>query len=225
VERTIAAVFAHPDDETFATGGTLAKYASEGARIVLYCATDGSAGKTSGIPVSSAEELGRLRRQEVEAACSVLGVEWPRFGGHQDGALAQAGDERVIGEIVDFLQAERPDVVITFGPEGAPTQHRDHKAICALATRACEIEAPPRLCYVTWQQPIADIYGCTGQPIDITIDVRPWLGKKREAFHAHASQRQHETAFEKGGMTDDECFHVASGVPAPAGATDLFAGL
>ena len=57
--RTLSAVFAHPDDETFATGGTLAKYAEEGARVTLYCATDGDAGRTSGIPFSSREELGR----------------------------------------------------------------------------------------------------------------------------------------------------------------------
>jgi LmbE family N-acetylglucosaminyl deacetylase len=43
--RILAAVFAHPDDETFATGGTLAKYAESGARCSLYCATDGDAGR------------------------------------------------------------------------------------------------------------------------------------------------------------------------------------
>ena len=73
--RTIAVVFSHPDDETFATGGTLAKYASEGARIVLYCATNGDAGKTSGIPVSSREELGALRRQvEVRHCAGFFGL-------------------------------------------------------------------------------------------------------------------------------------------------------
>jgi LmbE family N-acetylglucosaminyl deacetylase len=51
--RTLAAVFAHPDDETFATGGALAKYAKTGTRVALYSATDGDAGRSSGIPVGS----------------------------------------------------------------------------------------------------------------------------------------------------------------------------
>ena len=239
--RTIAAVFAHPDDETFATGGTLAKYASEGARIVLYCATNGDAGKTSGIPVSSREELGALRREELRAACEILGVTPTWFGDHADGALAQVDPDTALGEIVAFLRQSRPDVVLTFGPEGAPTQHRDHRAICRLATAAYHLAGtsafgaqhlngllPPRakrLCYVTWPVEIEQIYHAQGQPIDIRVDVRAWLDRKREAFRAHATQRQHEEAFEKGVVTDDECYFVASGVPAPSGASDLFAGL
>ena len=66
--RSLVAVFAHPDDETFAIGGTLARYAGEGVRCSLYCATDGDAGRSSGIPVSSRAELGALRRRELHAA-------------------------------------------------------------------------------------------------------------------------------------------------------------
>ena len=65
--RRLAAVFAHPDDETFATGGTLAKYADAGARVTLYVATDGDAGRSSGIPFSSREELGRIRHVLIQA--------------------------------------------------------------------------------------------------------------------------------------------------------------
>ncbi len=223
--RTIAAVFAHPDDETFATGGTLAKYADEGVRCVLYCATDGDAGKTSGLPVSSREELGQLRRSELVAASEVLGIEPAALGGHPDGALGQVPEDVVVGEIVAFLERERPDVVITFGPEGAPTRHRDHIAINAFATRACAIAGVPRLCYVTWPQEIAELFNTEGQPIQIRVDVREFFERKRAAFRAHATQRQHEEAFERGVMTDDECYFVAAGVPVLPGATDLFAGL
>jgi LmbE family N-acetylglucosaminyl deacetylase len=119
--RALAAVFAHPDDETFATGGTLAKYADEGARISLYCATDGDAGRTSGIPVASREELGRIRRAELLDACARLGIRSVDHGGHADGALNSADPDVVLGQIVAFLRRERPQVVLTFGPEGAPT--------------------------------------------------------------------------------------------------------
>jgi LmbE family N-acetylglucosaminyl deacetylase len=241
VPRTIALVFAHPDDETFATGGTLAKYASEGARMVLYSATDGGAGKSSGIPVSSPGELGRIRRTELAAACQVLGVQPPVIGNHADGQLGAASATDVTRDIVRFLRAERPDVVITFGPEGAPTQHRDHKAISSLTTMACLFAASAdsqpeepglpvhevkRLCYVTWPTPAPDeLYQTRGQPVHIGVDVTEWLPRKHEAFLAHATQRQHEAAFEKASMLPVECYHVAWGTPAPEGATDIFAGL
>ena len=71
--QRLTALFAHPDDETFATGGTIARYSSRRNRCSLYCATDGDAGRSSGIPVSSRAELGALRRAELHAACDVLG--------------------------------------------------------------------------------------------------------------------------------------------------------
>ena len=82
--RRIAVVFAHPDDETFCTGGTIAKYASEGVGIDLFCATSGDAGKTSGVPVSSREELARIRQEELRSAASVLGVESIELGDYID---------------------------------------------------------------------------------------------------------------------------------------------
>src|SRR5438045_8877741 len=98
--RSLAAVFAHPDDETFATGGRRAKHADEGTRVTLYCATDGDAGRSSGIPFSSREELGRIRRAELLQACALLGVQRVEHGGHPDGALAAVDPDVVIGQIV-----------------------------------------------------------------------------------------------------------------------------
>src|SRR3954470_2077015 len=112
--RRLTAVFAHPDDETYATGGTLARYASEGVRCSLYCATDGDAGQSSGIPVSTRGELGALRRAELRAACDVLGVQSVVCGGHPDGDLHGIDPEVVIGEIVAMIRREQPEVVITF---------------------------------------------------------------------------------------------------------------
>ena len=132
----VAALFAHPDDETYATGGTLARCAADGVRVSLYCATDGDAGQSSGIPVSNRAELGALRRAELRAACAVLGIASVVHGGHGDGMLASTEPDIVIGEMVQLLRLERPDVVLTFGPEGAPTMHRDHRAISRLATSA-----------------------------------------------------------------------------------------
>jgi len=240
--RAIAAVFAHPDDETFATGGTLAKYSAEGVRCSLYCATDGDAGRSSGIPVSSRAELGAIRRAELVAACAALGVTAISHGGHPDGALAATDPELVIGEIVAHLRRERPDVVLTFGPEGAPTGHLDHRAICRLATSATllagtsaypeQLDAglaphrPARLCYVTWPAPAPHEAPRTeGQPREICVPVVKWHPKKLEAFFAHRTQRQHESYFRAEAMPETEDYFVACGVPAPREAASLFDGL
>ncbi|HUQ45913.1 MAG TPA: PIG-L family deacetylase [Gemmatimonadaceae bacterium] len=241
--RCLTAVFAHPDDETFAIGGTLARYSDDGVRCSLYCATDGDAGGTSGIPVSSPAELASLRQAELRAACEVLGIAALERGAHPDGALAAADPELVMSEIVRLIRRERPGVVVTFGPEGAPTRHRDHRVISRLATAAylladtttaypdqlAEGLAPhraDRLCYVTWPTPAPGIEPATeGQPIDISVAVREWLPRKQQAFERHRTQHQHRAHFERLALTDTEDYFVAIGAPAPRGAADLFAGL
>jgi LmbE family N-acetylglucosaminyl deacetylase len=241
--RRLTAVFAHPDDETFAVGGTLARYADDGVRCSIYCATDGDAGRSSGIPVSSPAELAALRREEMRAACEALGVATIERGGHPDGGLAAVDPEMVLAEIVRLIRRERPEVVLTFGPEGAPTRHRDHRAISRLATAAylladtttaypeqlAEGLAPhraERLCYVTWPDPPPGAELDTeGQPTDIRVAVQAWLPRKQQAFEAHRTQHQHRAHFERLALFDTEDFFVAMGVPVPRGATDLFAGL
>jgi LmbE family N-acetylglucosaminyl deacetylase len=241
--RRLTAVFAHPDDETFAIGGTLARAAADGTRCSLYCATDGDAGRSSGIPVASREELARLRRDELRAACAVLGVAALECGGHPDGALAATDPDVVLAEIVRLIRRERPEVVITFGPEGAPTRHRDHRAISRLATAAFLLadtttaysdqlaeglapHRPDRLCYVTWPTPAPGAELDTeGQPIDLSVPVRDCLARKQQAFEAHRTQHEHRAHFERLGLTAEEHFFVAMGMPAPRGAVDLFAGL
>jgi LmbE family N-acetylglucosaminyl deacetylase len=241
--RALTAVFAHPDDETFATGGTLAKYTEAGVRCSLYSATDGDAGRSSGIPVSSREELGRLRRAELQAACAALGVQALECGGHPDAALAAVDPEIVLREIVGLIRRERPQVVLTFGPEGAPTGHLDHKAISRLATSAVllagtvtaypeQLEAglaphrPSRLCYVTWPVPAPhEAPRKEGQPRQICVPVEPWHPRKLDAFFAHRTQLQHEEYFRREAMPVTEDYFVALGTPARAGEDDLFGGL
>jgi LmbE family N-acetylglucosaminyl deacetylase len=240
--RAITAVFAHPDDETFATGGTLAKYAEAGVRCSLYCATDGDAGRSSGILFSSRAELGTIRRAELLEACRRLGVTVVEHGGHLDAALQAADPEVVMRQIVALLRRERPQVVLTFGPEGAPTGHLDHRAISRLATSAVllagtsafpeQLEAglvphrPDRLCYVTWPVPApGEAPRKEGQPIHIREPVAPWHPRKLDAFFAHRTQLDHEAYFKREAMPMAEDYFVAIGTPAPAGATGIFDGL
>ena len=241
--RSVTAVFAHPDDETFAIGGTLAKYSDDGIRCSLYCATDGDAGRSSGIPVSSPAELAVIRRAELRDAAARLGIAVIECGGHPDGSLGTTDPELVIGEIVRLIRIERPDVVITFGPEGAPTRHRDHRVISRLATAATLLAGTrsaypdqiaaglrphraPRLCYVTWAGMLMSHDEPTeGQPAHISIDVSAWLPRKEQAFEAHRTQHDHRAQFERLALAPTEEFFVAIGAPAPAGADDPFVAL
>ncbi|MEO8561492.1 MAG: PIG-L family deacetylase [bacterium] len=240
--RALTAIFAHPDDETFATGGTLAKYSDAGVRCSLYAATDGDAGRASGISVSSRAELGRTRREELRAACAMLGVKTIECGGHPDAALAAADPQVVISEIVQLIRRERPQVILTFGPEGAPTGHLDHRAICRLATSAMLLAATSaypdqlesglathrasRLCYVTWPASApGDAPRQESQPRQICIPVTRWHPRKLDAFFAHRTQLDHRAYFEREAMPPTEDYFVAIGVPAPGGADDLFSGL
>ena len=239
----LACVFAHPDDETFATGGTLAKLAAAKVRIDLFCATDGDAGKNSGIPVSSRIELAARRRAELAAAAQILGIASLSTPGHGDGILRDVDPDRLVGEIVFFLRRHRPDIVLTFGPEGAPTQHRDHRAISRAATAAYFLAALPteyadqmrevqphqatRLYYCAWEPPTP---GSELMTLSLTatccVDVGAFLETKRAAFLAHATQRQHEARFEELGMRPTERFALAAGAPQRRFVTDdLFDGL
>ncbi len=223
---TIAGIFAHPDDETFSIGGTIAKYAARGVRWELFCATDGDAGRSSGVAVKSKAELGAIRRNELIAAARLLGVKGDIVArGHPDGRLGEVDPDRLIGEIVRFLREARPDVVVTFGPEGAPNAHRDHRAISRAATAAFFLAASPtaygdqentphaaaRLYYCTWPPPgPGSPHTVHGAPATVRVDVRRELEVKRRAFEVYATQRDLRDRFELLAFTDEEWFALVS---------------
>lgn len=241
---TLSGIYAHPDDETFSGGGTFAKYSAAGVRCTLYCATDGQAGKTSGLPVNSAAELGALRRRELKAAADVLGIASVESPGHPDGGLRGMDQDQLIAEIVRHIRRERPDVIITFGPEGAPNTHPDHRVISRAATAAfflagietafteqltagLRAHAARRLYYVTWPDPPRGVMHETrGVPATARIDVRAFREREWDAFRAHASQQVLQPRFEETSATDDELFALAAGIAQPTPMVDdLFAGL
>lgn len=240
----LTGIYAHPDDETFSGGGTYAKYSAEGVRCTIFCATDGDAGKTSGLTVASKDELGALRRKELDAAARLLGIQRVESPGHPDGGLPSVNQDGLIGEIVRHLRRERPQVVITFGPEGAPNTHPDHKVISRAATAAFFLagrrtaypeqlkgdlspHAPARLYYVTWPDPKPEaVLQTQGSPATATIDVRQYREQELAAWKAHVSQQALQQRFDETAATDEELFALAAGKPQPRAMTDdLFAGL
>jgi LmbE family N-acetylglucosaminyl deacetylase len=122
-------VFPHPDDETLGMGSTLAKYAAEGVDISLVTATRGERGWTgdpSAYPGPRA--LGEIRTAELHAAAHVLGIREVVFLDYIDGDLDQADPAEAIGRIVAQIRRVRPQVVVTFGPDGS-YGHPDHIAL------------------------------------------------------------------------------------------------
>lgn len=242
--RSLAFVFAHPDDETFAVGGTIVTYRARGVNCDLFCATNGDAGRNSGVPVSSREELGALRRNELIAAARVLGLQSLDMPGHADAALAAADQDVLIGQIVQRLREWRSDVVVTFGPEGGRNNHRDHRAVCRAATaafflagvptqfpdqlaRGLRPHQPARLYYCAWQAPAPD-EELRGQSLPPTAAIAVGAearALKRNAFLAHVTQRTLLPRFETAeGPVEWFAFAAGRAQPAPM-VDDLFAGL
>ena len=143
--NSLLAIFAHPDDESIVAGGTLAKYADEGWRTALICATRGEWGPISDESLADYETLGQTRERELRDACEALGVSWLRFLDLADGdvaALDTETQEAALEKIVRSIRELRPQIIITFGLDGL-YGHTDHIAIGQLATTAREMAGDP----------------------------------------------------------------------------------
>src|SRR5215467_4000004 len=143
----LMAVLAHPDDESLGVGGTLAKYASEGVDVFLVTATRGESGRYRGHRPGEPEHPGRIalastRETELRAAASVLGVREVTLLGYHDQELDRAEPHDAIAAIAEHLKRVHPDVVVTFGPDGA-YGHPDHIAISQFTTAAIVSAADP----------------------------------------------------------------------------------
>ncbi len=139
----ILGAFAHPDDEVFVAGGTLAKAVAAGADAMVLSATHGQAGQIRDAGVATRRTLGAVRAAELHRACSVLGVQHVQVLDYDDGGLEAARSDLLVGDIVRTIRTFRPDVVVTFGADGA-YGHPDHVTISAAVTRACSLAGDPR---------------------------------------------------------------------------------
>ena len=143
----LMAVLAHPDDESLGVGGTLAKYASEGVDIFLVTATRGESGRFRGYLQDDRRHPGPLvladiRETELRAAASALGVCEISILNYHDQHLDRADPREAVATIVEHIRRVRPDVVVTFGPDGA-YGHPDHIAISQFTTAAIVAAADP----------------------------------------------------------------------------------
>lgn len=132
---TILGIWAHPDDETFGAGGVLAAAVANGQKVVIVTATRGELGiyDESRWP---ADKLADIRTKESEAAFQELGISTRHYWlDYPDGGCEAVPLEQAVAEIQNIITAEKPDSIITFGPEGL-TGHPDHVAVSRWAVVA-----------------------------------------------------------------------------------------
>ena len=140
-ENSLLAVYAHPDDEAFVPGGTIARYALEGIRVTLVCATKGEEGMRGDPPLPECMSLGECRRYELIGSCRVLGVDRICFLDCHDKKLNTYAHSDIEGRIVEIIRLVKPQVVITFGPDGI-TGHPDHLARSKLSRLSLPASSP-----------------------------------------------------------------------------------
>ena len=136
--QSLLAIFAHPDDESYRAGGTLALLARKGTPVWVLCATRGERG-ISNLPP---KEAGVIRQTELECACRALGIEPPRFLDYQDGTLSQVNEEQAVEWVVRAIRELRPQGLLTWPPDGV-SGHPDHVAVSRWTGEALQRAADP----------------------------------------------------------------------------------
>jgi LmbE family N-acetylglucosaminyl deacetylase len=226
----LMAIFAHPDDEVFSCGGVMALNKERGIHNTLICATKGEVGEISSAELATPANLGVVREQELRDAAKLMGVDKLYFLGYRDSGMAGTDDNQhpaafanadssaVVTRLVRFIRAGRPQVVLTFDPEGG-YGHPDHIAIHkhtvtafhaaadpAFAPALGEAWQPQRLFYPAFRRDVFDElrdqliaqgmdppdWGIDGelveQPIHVRVDISAVAASKWHAFKSHRTQ-------------------------------------
>ena len=149
-KRILCFIGAHPDDETFGLGSTLAFYATAGVKVYYVCATRGEAGMNNLDQLRGFASLGELRSDELSCAARILGLAGIIHLGYRDSgmpgtnenkhpeALALASLDEVSERIVKIIRNLKPDVIITHDPIGG-YRHPDHIAVHNATVKAFEV--------------------------------------------------------------------------------------
>jgi len=188
--ETLLAIFAHPDDESFRCGGTLALLARRGIRVWVLCATRGEAG----VPGLFPEQAGQVRERELRCACRALGIESPRFLDYQDGTLSQVDEDQAIEQVVRAVREIRPQVLLTWPPDGV-SGHPDHMAVSRWTGEAFRrTDGPVALYHIVVPRSLTQALGMThlhtvpNEAVTLAVDVSAVWEAKMAAIRCHRTQ-------------------------------------
>jgi LmbE family N-acetylglucosaminyl deacetylase len=215
--QNLLAIFAHPDDETFSLGGTIAKYAKADWKVELVCATRGEAGDLGPYAENENVNLGNLRQKELEAAAKFLGCHSVTFMDFKDGKMTEASPGDIEDKLTQLMIVHKPDVIVTFDPTGI-SNHPDHVRLSLAATYAFQVyaklrhkdkpndERPPKLYYVCMPESVASYLkkndvipaeahekpwtGVNDRLISNVIDIKRFAAIKKKALRLHVSQQR-----------------------------------
>ncbi len=190
---TVLGVFAHPDDEAFFTGGTIATLAKD-HDVYTICITDGAAGENSS---NKKGELSAIRREELLEAGKILGVRKTFFLDYKDGTLSNNLYHDIAEKIQKITDELRPEILLTFELRGI-SGHIDHMATSVITSYVFEkVDYIKELWYFCntekIKETIEDYYifwppGYKDSDISKTIDISPVWDTKVSAMIAHNSQ-------------------------------------
>jgi len=196
--KTLLAVLAHPDDESFGMGGTLALYASRGVDVHLVCATRGEVGEVAPEMLKGFGSIAELRESELRCAAGFLGLKGVHFLDYRDSGMPGSPDnthpralaaqtlEDVAENVACYIRELKPQVVLTFDPIGG-YRHPDHIAIQRAMARAFEmanadsavnrlkIRAPQRLYFHIFSKGL----------LKVAVKLLPLIGKDPRKFGAN----------------------------------------
>ena len=203
--KTLLAVFAHPDDESYRAGGTLAMLARGGVDVQVITATSGE----RGIPGALPSEAKLVREKELRCACKELGILQPRFLDFPDGELSSINNQDAVMRLVLIIRVLRPDLLLTWPPSGI-SGHKDHRVISDW-TRKSFLQAAnpaylsgdlrpfavPAFYYLALSHSVAeavgfhDLHSIPDEEVSMSFDARTFWDQKMAAIHCHRSQIGH----------------------------------
>jgi LmbE family N-acetylglucosaminyl deacetylase len=187
--KSLLAVVAHPDDESFGLGAILDGFVLTGAKVEVLCLTHGEASTLHGAP----GELASVRAAELAAAADLLGVTRTTLHDHTDGALSEVCRARLAAEVVTEAESSRAEGLLVFDTAGV-TGHLDHVAATAAGWLAAEMLDLPVLGWTLPETVAAQLNREHGASFtghrDEDIDLRVTVdrARQRSACHAHESQ-------------------------------------
>ncbi len=224
VPASVLVVMAHPDDAEFSAGGTIARWASQGARVTYCICTNGDKGTSD--PDMDPAEVARVREREQRAAAAVLGVHDIVFLGHPDGTLQATLELR--RDVVRVIREVRPEAVICpdptrrYGP--GFINHPDHRAVGEVALDAIYPSARDPLVFpelrASGLEPhkVLQTYIANASEPNCVVDIAPVLETKIRALTEHRSQvteerlreflpKRHAELGQRFGLEYAEVFH------------------
>lgn len=214
---TLVTFHAHPDDESIATGGVMAKASDEGHRVVLVVATRGEHGEVAEGFLEDGEALWERRVRETEACAEILGVARVEFLGYVDSGMIgtpendlpesfwQADVDEAAARLAAILTEEKADVLTTYDENGV-YGHPDHIQVHRVGKRAAELSAVPVVAQGTMNRdwmlrglraqnpnpspdmPDVSTLGKPEEEITHRVEAVDFTDQKRASMRAHASQ-------------------------------------